>query len=81
MLSYFFASILMLTLVNTALAIGCPSNWIEEKTIANKCIVPAETKLSQQDSSFYCKTYGGKATLLSIDNAFENSEIARRLIL
>lgn len=58
---------------------GCPSGWTQLSTVKNKCVkVVQDFKQPWFGARLDCNTFGVNSTLLSIDSAFENSEIRRK---
>uniref|UniRef100_A0A914CEU5 C-type lectin domain-containing protein n=1 Tax=Acrobeloides nanus TaxID=290746 RepID=A0A914CEU5_9BILA len=55
----------------------CPIGWYRESTNSNKCIKFVTEIQPWFGAKFDCSTLGNNATLISIEQAFENSEICR----
>uniref|UniRef100_A0A914DCI0 C-type lectin domain-containing protein n=1 Tax=Acrobeloides nanus TaxID=290746 RepID=A0A914DCI0_9BILA len=55
----------------------CPIGWYRESTNSNKCIKFVTEVQPWFGAKFDCSTLGNNSTLLSIDQAFEDSEICQ----
>jgi hypothetical protein len=60
---------------------SCPSGWIAETSVANKCVQIVNQTQPWFGANFDCSAYGSNASLLSISNAFENAEILSKFLV
>lgn len=60
------------------LAVICPSGWYKESVNSNKCLKIVNQTQPMFAAKFACNVYGANASILSIENAFENAEITSR---
>lgn len=60
---------------------NCPSGWIAETSVANKCVKIVNQTQPWFGANFDCSAYGSNASLLSISNAFENAEILSKFLV
>jgi hypothetical protein len=69
---------LFFIVAQTTIIQNCPDGWYKENTVSNKClkIVDAITQ-PWFSANLECSTYGLQTSLLSIDSAFENTEITQ----
>jgi hypothetical protein len=53
----------------------CPDGWYKETTNTNKCIKFVNNTEPLFAAKFDCSTFGNNASILTIENTFENSEL------
>lgn len=57
----------------------CPDGWYQESTVSNKCLKIVNITQPWFSANFDCTTYGYNASLISIDSAFENTEVSGKI--